>query len=85
MILGRNTVQWISLITAAGALAQVLAVNLVKDIDPTLVATIVGSIVAFLGVAVAFIANTSTTPSADPHLEKGTTVTIEKTGEQVKV
>ena len=74
MILGRNTVQWMSLITAAGGLAQLFAVMF--GYDPVLVATIIGGLVTFLGVFVAFVANTSTTPTKDPVLREGTNVTV---------
>ena len=76
MILGRSTVQWTALITAAGALAQVVIVQLVPDVDSTLVATIIGSVIAFLTVFIAFLANTSTTPSADPQLKAGTPIRV---------
>lgn len=76
MILGRSTVQWTALITSAGALAQVLIVQLVPDVDSTLVATLIGSVAAFLGVFIAFLANTRTTPISDPILEAGTTVRV---------
>lgn len=76
MILGRNTVQWVSLITAAGGLAQLLMVSFLPDADPTLIATVIGAVVTFLGVFLAFLANTSTTPVKDPVLEAGTPVTV---------
>lgn len=76
MFLGRSTPQWVGLITAAGGLLQVLIVTLVPDLDPTVVATIIGSAVVFLGVFVAFLANTATTPSADPQLKAGTMIRV---------
>ena len=76
MILGRSTVQWVSLITSAGAFAQVLIVQLAPGLDPVVVATLIGSVVAFLGVVIAFIANTNTTPVKDPQLVQGTPVRV---------
>lgn len=76
MILGRSTVQWTALITAAGAFLQVLLVTLAPALDPVVVATIIGSAIGFLGVAIAFIANSSTTPTATPQLKVGTPVTV---------
>ena len=76
MILGRSTVQWVSLFTAGGALAQVVIVNTVPDIDATLVATLIGAVITFLSTFVAFLANTSTTPSGDPQLKAGTMIRV---------
>ena len=56
MILGRPVNQWVGLITAAGSLVLVLVVNLAPDVDPKVAATIIGSVVTFLGIVVAFIA-----------------------------
>lgn len=85
MILGRSTPQWVGLITAAGALAQVIIVQVVPNVDATLVATIIGSVVAFLGVFIAFLANTQTTPIKDPILAAGTTVTVKDTSDTVVI
>lgn len=76
MILGRSTVQWTSLISAAGGLSLVLIVNLFRDVDPIVAATVIGSVVTFLGVFVAFLANTQTTLTKDPQLEQGTLVRV---------
>jgi len=76
MILGRSTPQWLGLITAAGSLAQILIVQLVPDADPTVVATIIGAVGVFLGSFIAFLANTATTPTADPQLKAGTMVRV---------
>lgn len=76
MILGRSTPQWLGLITAAGSLAQVLIVQFIKGADPVVIGTVIGSIGLFLGVFIAFIANTSTTPNADPQLKAGTMVRV---------
>ena len=76
MFLGRSTLQWTGLISAAGGLLQVLIVTMLPNVDATVVATIIGSAVAFLGVFIAFLANTATTPSADPQLKAGTMVRV---------
>lgn len=76
MILGRSTPQWVSLIAAATALLQVLIVTLVPGADPAQVAIILGSVSAFLGAFLAFLANTATTPTADPQLKAGTMVRV---------
>lgn len=76
MILGRSTPQWVSLITSAGGLAQLLIVQFVPGIDPVAVATIIGAIVVFLGGFLAFLANTATTPTDTPKLEVGKPITV---------
>lgn len=76
MFLGRSTIQWTGLISALTATLQVLIVTLVPDVDATVVATVLGAIGVFLGVLIAFIANTSTTPVADPQLQQGTMVRV---------
>lgn len=84
MILGRSTPQWVSLVTAAGGLIQILAVT-VFALDAVLVATIIGSVVTFLGVFLAFLANTATTPVADPILPEGTTVKVQDSEDTVLI
>lgn len=76
MILGRSTIQWTGLITAGVMLLQVLIVSLVPEADPATVATVLGAIGGFLGVLIAFVANTSTTPVSDPQLKVGTSVRV---------
>lgn len=76
MILGRNTQQWLGLITAFTALIQTVTVVLLPDLDPVAMAIILGAVTAFLGVLIAFIANTHTTPVADPQLKAGTMVRV---------
>lgn len=75
MILGRSTVQWVSLITATAGLIQVVGPALF-GLDAGLLGVVLGALVAFLGVFVAFLANTATTPIADPRLSSGTIVTV---------
>lgn len=76
MILGRNTVQWTSLITAGAGLVQLMILAFVPEIEQTIVTSVIAGIVTFLGVFVAFLANTRTTPTSDPVLEEGKTVTV---------
>ena len=85
MILGRSTVQWTALITALGGLAQLLAVQFVPGVDPTAVATVIGAVVTFLGVFIAFLANTQTTPISDPVLQAGTSVRVQGTTDTVTI
>jgi hypothetical protein len=75
MILGRSTIQWTGLITAAASLLQVLLVT-IWGVDPVVTATVLGAVTLFLGVVIAFIANTSTTPVHDPKLKAGTMVQV---------
>jgi hypothetical protein len=76
MFLGRSTIQWTALISALAGTVQVMLVALVPDVDAALVATVIGAIVLALGSVIAFIANTSTTPSADPQLKAGTMIRV---------
>lgn len=85
MILGRSTPQWLGLITAAGSLAQLLIVQLIPDVDPVVVATIIGALGTFLGAFIAFLANTATTPISDPILPSGTSVKVQGTSDTVIV
>ena len=84
MILGRSTVQWTALITASAGLTQVLAVTL-TELDPTVVATILGAGTAFLSVFIAFLANTQTTPISDPILKEGTVVSVQDSEDKVVI
>lgn len=85
MILGRSTVQWTALITAAGGLVQLLAVQFLPDVDPTTLATVIGAVVTFLGVFIAFLANTQTTPISDPVLPAETVVRVQGTTDTVTI
>jgi len=71
MILGRPANQWIGLVSAAAALLQVLLVQLRPDLDPVAVATIIGSVTAFLGVVILFVAG------QPPTVTSGDTVTVQ--------
>lgn len=78
MILGRNTQQWMGLITAlAGLLTAslpIVAPDGIGGIEVTGLITLVGLVTTFLGSFIAFIAATSTTPTSDPRLPIGQTV-----------
>jgi hypothetical protein len=76
MILGRSTPQWVALITATGGFIQLLLVTLVPDVDAVVVGTIIGGLTGLAGVWLAFLANTSTTPTSDPQLKQGTMVRV---------
>ena len=76
MILGRSTVQWVALITAASGLLQFVLPIALPDVDPVVLAVVLGAITSFLGVFIAFLANTSTTPVNDPQLKSGTMVRV---------
>ena len=56
MLFGRPTNLWLGLITAGAGFAQVLIVTLRPDLNAAAVATVIGSLSAFLGVFVAFLA-----------------------------
>ena len=89
MILGRSTVQWTALITAAGGLVQILA-TLLTTLDPAVLAVVIGAIITFLGVFIAFLANTATTPIDDPRLKAGVVVSVldtlgKLTGDKVRI
>lgn len=64
MLFGRPTALWVGLITAAASTAQVFVIVLLPDVDPVQVATVIGSLTAFLGVFVAFLANGTPTVTA---------------------
>ena len=76
MILGRSTVQWMGLISAVAGLLQIVVPLLLPDVDPVTLTVVLGAATAFLGVFIAFLANTSTTPVADPQLKAGTMVRV---------
>jgi hypothetical protein len=83
MIFGRDTQQWLGLISAALALAEVLIIVAVPNVDAAQVAIILSSIGTFLGVLIAFIAREHTTPVLDARIPEGTefSTTDPKTGE----
>ena len=76
MILGRSTPQWLALLTAAAGLVQILVPVLKPDIDPGTVSVILGGLVTFLGVFIAFLANTAVTPVNDARLPAGSKVGV---------
>lgn len=76
LFLGRSTMQWMGLISALAGTIQTIIIVAFPDVDPKVVAVILGSVTGFLGVLIAFIANTSTTPINDPQLKSGTLVRV---------
>lgn len=84
MILGRSTVQWTALISAGLGLLQ-LVIQLTMPQLSDEAAVILPALGVFLGVFIAFLANTSTTPVSDPILPSGTTVTVQDTSEKVTI
>ena len=79
MILGRPANLWTGLVTAFLALLQVIVVQVAPGIDPTVVATILGSVGVFLGVLISFIAN------QPPTLNEGDRLHITTPGNQPNV
>ncbi len=57
MIFGRPINLWLGLVTASLAFAQVIIVTVVPDVDPTTVATVLGSFGGLLAVFIALVAN----------------------------
>ena len=76
MFLGRSTVQWTGLISAVVSAFQILIPIWFPGVDPVQIATTLGTIGILLGVLIAFIANTSTTPIGDPQLKAGTMIRV---------
>lgn len=75
MILGRNTMQWMGLIGAVLGFIQ-LVIGVVSPDMADEATIILGGLGVLLGSFVAFLANTSTTPTADPQLKEGTMVRV---------
>lgn len=74
MFLGRSTVQWTALITGViSAIQTIIAATQPPDVAAQW-AVILGAIGTVLGVVIAFLANTQTTPIADPQLKVGTII-----------
>ena len=57
MILGRPVNLWNGLIIAAVSLVTIVIMQLRPDVDSEVVATIAAAVTAFLGTAIAFVAN----------------------------
>ena len=75
MILGRSTVQWTALITLTlDFILVVIGVAFTQAVGPATV--ILSGLGIVLAGYIAFIANTSTTPSATPKLVEGTPITV---------
>ncbi len=76
MILGRETPQWIAIITGTLSFVQVLVGVLRPDIDQGQLALVLGSLGTLLAGYLAFLARTKTTPYDDPMLKANTQVTV---------
>ena len=76
MFLGRSTPQWLGLITAITGALQIAMPVLFPNIDPVQLTVVLGAATTILGALIAFIANTATTPTADPQLKVGTSVRV---------
>ena len=83
MILGRPTNLWLGLVTAALGFCQVaiVSLNLLPNVDPAQIATVLGALGLLLGALITLVANqpptlnagdayTVTTPSGYPNVEK---------------
>jgi uncharacterized membrane protein len=64
------------LISALAGLLQIILPTLFPKIDPVTLTVVLGAITVFLGTFIAFLANTSTTPTSDPQLKAGTMVRV---------
>jgi uncharacterized membrane protein YgaE (UPF0421/DUF939 family) len=84
MILGRSTVQWTALITSTLAFAQIIIQLALPDFADE-AAIILPALGVLLGIYIAFLANTQTTPTSDPVLPAGTVGKIEDTERQFTV
>lgn len=75
MILGRNTQQWMGLVTSIiGFAGLVIGVAFPGLLGPATI--ILNGLTGVLGVVILFIANVYTTPTNDPKLVAGTMVQI---------
>ena len=79
MILGRNTQQWLGLISATLSFVQLLIGVMAPELADKS-AIVLGGLGILLGSFVAFVANTHTTPVADPQLKEGTMVRVTDAG-----
>lgn len=83
MILGRNTQQWMGLITSViGFVAFVIQIVAPDKAGPA--GLILSGLTGVIGIFISFIANTYTTPTSSPILVDGTMVKItDKTGREI--
>jgi hypothetical protein len=68
VILGRNTVGWMAVVTAG--------INLVGLVFPGIQPAVLQGLSVLAAAIIALLANTSTTPTADPQLKQGTMVRV---------
>jgi hypothetical protein len=83
MILGRNTVQIMALVTATLQFVRQVTPVLLPGVDPNAMSVILDATSALLAVWIAVIANNSTTPVHDPQIEKDTLVRVTDGGRVV--
>lgn len=76
MIFGRSTVQVMALITATLQFIKQVTPVMLPGLDPAALGVILDSVSALLAVYIAVLANSSTTPTADPQLKAGTMVRV---------
>lgn len=84
MILGRSTVQWTALISSTLAFIQLL-IQLALPAWADEAGIILPALGILLGVYIAFLANTQTTPVKDPVLPVDTVVSVQGTEDKVVI
>lgn len=76
MIFGRNTVIWMGAITVTLQFLKQVVVAMFPAYDHDTVELVFDGLTAVIGAWIALVANTSTTPVADPRLPIGTIVSV---------
>lgn len=74
LILGRSTAQWSGLYAGLASFIALALPTLFPGQDWARVQTVIAASVGLVGLFIAFLANSSLTPVADPRLEVGSTV-----------
>lgn len=76
MIFGRSTIQIMALVTATIQFIKQVTPVMLPGLDPAAVSVVLDALSGVLAVYIAVLANTSTTPTADPQLKAGTMVRV---------
>lgn len=76
MIFGRSTIQIMALVTATIQFIKQVTPVMLPGLDPAAVSIVLDALSGVLAVYIAVLANTSTTPTADPQLKAGTMVRV---------